>query len=47
MFLQSKYGAGITAHPFEHTIAVEQSMVIDTDLRVRFVVELARDIDLK
>ena len=46
MLGQSEDAAAVAAHPLEHAVAVEQTVIVDADLGVFFVVELAVDVDL-
>ena len=46
MFLQLEDLAGVDADALEDAVAIEHAMVVDADLGIRLVVELAADVDL-
>ncbi len=46
MLGQAEDAAAVAPHPLEHAVAVEQTVIVDANLRVFFVVELAVDVDL-
>ena len=47
MFFHPEDFAGVAAHPLEHSVAVKESVVVNADLRVFFVVILAGYVNLK
>jgi len=47
MGLEPKNFAAVAPHPLKNPVAVQESVVVDADFGVLFVVELAGDIDLQ
>src|SRR5205085_6708172 len=47
MLLDAKDLSAIAAQSLKDSVAVQKAMIVDADLRVFFVVQLARDEDLK
>jgi len=45
VFVQPEDLAGVDSQPFEDAVAVEQTVIVDADLGVRLVEQLAVDID--
>ena len=47
MLFQPKHLPAVTPHALEHAVAVEQPVVIDADLRVLLVEQMAVDVNLQ
>ncbi len=43
----AEHFAGVTADAFEHAVAIKQTVIVDADLGVFFVVELSVDVDFQ
>jgi len=46
VLVEAEHLASVGADAFEHTVAVEQTVIVDADLRVFLVVQLSADVIL-